>query len=359
MDELSENFTYNGLPTRVIFGTGTLAQLPEEVDRLGLRRVLILSTAQQAGQAAEIERLLGPRAGGIHAEAAMHTPIKVTEKAVGRAVAAGIDGLVSVGGGSSVGLGKAIGLRTGLPHLTVPTTYAGSEMTPILGETSGGVKTTQRSARILPAVAVYDVNLTLTLPAAFSVTSGINAIAHMVEALYARDRNPIVSIMAEQGTAALVRALPRVVSDPSDRPARSEALYGAWLGGICLGSVGMALHHKLCHVLGGAFDLAHAETHTVLLPHAVAYNAIAASDMTARLAAILGDGAEPATALQNFARTLGAPTALRTLGMPESGIDHAADLAVQSPYWNPRPVERDAIRTLLARAWAGDPPVTP
>ncbi|CAO3437521.1 maleylacetate reductase [Azospirillum endophyticum] len=354
-----DSFTYNGLPTRVIFGVGTLAQLPEEVDRLGLRRVLILSTAQQSDQAAELGRLLGPRTGGVHAEAAMHTPVEVTELAVGRVVADGIDGLVSVGGGSSIGLGKAISLRTDLPHVTVPTTYAGSEMTPILGETSGGIKTTRRDARILPAVALYDVALTLTLPPGFSATSGMNAIAHAVEALYARDRNPIVSIMAEQCIAALVRALPGVVADPDDLAARFDALYGAWLGGTCLGSVGMALHHKLCHVLGGTFDLPHAETHTVLLPHAVAYNAVAAPGMAGKLAAILGGGGEAAEALQSFARRLGAPTALRDIGMPESGIDPAADLAVQSPYWNPRPVERDAVRTLLARAWAGEPPITP
>ncbi len=356
---MTEPFVYNGLPTRVIFGTGTLARLPGEVDRLGLARVLIVATAQQRDQAATLAGLLGPRAAGVHAEAVMHTPVAVTEKAVARAVAEGVDGLVSIGGGSSIGLGKAIGVRTGLPHLAVPTTYAGSEMTAILGETSNGLKTTRRDDRILPAVALYDVALTLSLPAALSVASGMNALAHAVEALYAQDRNPIVSIMAEQAIGALVRALPGVVADPADPAARSGALYGAWLGGACLGSVGMALHHKLCHVLGGAFDLPHAETHTVLLPHAVAYNAGAAPDMAGRLADILDDGPEAGPALQDFARRLGAPTALRALGMPESGIDLAAGLAVQSPYWNPRPVERDAVRVLLARAWAGEPPVTP
>lgn len=356
---MMERFVYTGLPIRVVFGTGTLAQLPEEIDRLGLARVLILATAQQRQQAETLAALLGSRAAGIHAEAVMHTPVEVTERATARAVADSADGLVSIGGGSSIGLGKAIGLRTGLPHLAIPTTYAGSEMTPILGETSGGVKTTRRDDRILPALALYDVALTHSLPAGFSVTSGLNAIAHAVEALYARDRNPIVSIMAEQAIAALVGALPGVVADPADPAARSGAFYGAWLGGACLGSVGMALHHKLCHTLGGAFDLPHAETHAVLLPHAVAYNAGAAPEMAGTLARILGDGAEAGPALQNFARRLGAPTALRALGMPESGIDRAADLAVQSPYWNPRPVERDAVRVLLARAWAGESPITP
>ncbi|WP_377805798.1 maleylacetate reductase [Azospirillum sp. A29] len=360
---MRDGFVYNGLPIRVIFGDGTLARLPEEVERLDRKRVLILSTAQQRDQAERLAELLGKRAAGVHPAAVMHTPVAVTEKALARVTAEGIDGVVSLGGGSAIGLGKAIAVRTGLPHLAVPTTYAGSEMTPILGETDNGIKTTRRSGAILPTVALYDVALTHGLPAAFSVTSGMNAIAHAVEALYAQDRNPIVSIMAEQAIAALVRALPGVVADPADPAARTDALYGAWLGGTCLGSVGMALHHKLCHVLGGAFDLPHAETHTVLLPHAVAYNAEAAPDMAGRLAAVLNDGSrvepQPGGALQSFARRLGAPTALRALGMPEAGIDHAADLAVQSPYWNPRPVERNAIRTLLARAWAGDAPITP
>jgi alcohol dehydrogenase class IV len=181
-----------------------------------------------------------------------------------------------VGGGSTTGLGKAIALATGLDQIVVPTTYAGSEMTPILGQTERGVKTTQRSPAILPEVVIYDVDLTLTLPPALTATSGLNAIAHAVEALYAQDRNPIVSLMAEEGIAALARSLPVLVDAASDLAARSDALYGAWLCGACLGAVGMALHHKLCHTLGGSFDLPHAETHAVVLPHAVAYNSAAA-----------------------------------------------------------------------------------
>jgi len=188
-----------------------------------------------------------------------------------------------------------------------------------------------------------------------SATSGINAIAHAVEALYAEDRNPIVSLMAEQGISALAGAIPRIVASPLDQEARSDALYGAWLCGVCLGAVGMALHHKLCHTLGGAFDLPHAETHTILLPHSVAYNAAFALDAIVQLERALSTS-EPAKALFELASRIGAPRALRDIGMPESGIDHAADLAVRNPYWNPRPIERDAIRGLIARAWAGEPP---
>ena len=180
---------------------------------------------------------------------------------------------MALGGGSTIGLAKAIALRTDLPQIAIPTTYAGSEMTPILGETKDGRKTTQKSMKVLPEVVIYDVDLTMTLPAGLSGTSGINAIAHAVEALYAEDANPIISVLAEQSIAALGRALPQIAADPSDREARSDAQYGAFLAGACLGSVGMALHHKLCHTLGGTFDLPHSETHTIVLPHALAYNA--------------------------------------------------------------------------------------
>ena len=180
---------------------------------------------------------------------------------------------MALGGGSTIGLAKAIALRTDLPQIAIPTTYAGSEMTPILGETKDGRKTTQKSPKVLPEVVIYDVDLTMTLPQGLSGTSGINAIAHAVEALYAEDSNPIISVLAEQSIAALGRSLPKIAADPGDREARSDAQYGAFLAGACLGSVGMALHHKLCHTLGGMFDLPHSETHTIVLPHALAYNA--------------------------------------------------------------------------------------
>jgi alcohol dehydrogenase class IV len=348
-------FIYEALPSRVIFGTGTLARLGDEVDRLGLRRVLVLSTPPQQSDAERLAASLGDRAAGVFAEATMHTPVEVTERAMVEVAAHSVDGIVAVGGGSTIGLGKAIALRTDLPQIVVPTTYAGSEMTPILGETKDGLKTTQRGPKILPETVIYDVDLTLTLPSAMSATSGINAIAHAVEALYSPDRNPIISLMAEDGIAALARALPVIVSDPSDRSARSDALYGAWLCGACLGAVGMALHHKLCHTFGGTFDLPHAETHTVVLPHAVAYNAASAPEAMARIARALGMS-DAAWGIYDLAGRLGAPRALRDLGMPEDGIDRAAELAASSPYPNPRPIERAAIRELIARAWAGDPP---
>ena len=348
-------FIYEALPTRVIFGSGTVGQVAGEVERLGLSRVLVLSTPEQEGQARDIAALLGGRAAGVFARATMHTPVEVTEAAMAAVRDAAADGVVAVGGGSTTGLGKAIALRTDLPQVVIPTTYAGSEMTPILGETKEGLKTTLRDPKVLPEVVIYDVELTLGLPAGLSAASGMNAIAHAVEALYGRDRNPIVSLMAEEGIAALARSLPAVVADGTDRAARSDALYGAWLCGICLGTVGMALHHKLCHTLGGTFDLPHAQTHTIVLPHAVAYNAPAVPEAMARIARALGGG-DPARGLYDLAGRLGAGRALRDIGMPEDGIDRAADLAIANPYWNPRPLDRSALRDLIARAWAGDPP---
>jgi maleylacetate reductase len=355
-EAMIESFTYVASPARVVFGGGTIEQLPAEAERLGLKRVLVLSTPEQEIAGRSISERLGKLSAGQFPGAKMHTPVEVTERAMARVREDKIDGVVSIGGGSTIGLGKAIALRTDLPQIVIPTTYAGSEMTPILGETKDGAKTTLSDARILPEVVIYDVDLTLTLPASLSGTSGINAIAHAVEALYARDRNPIISLMAVEAIAALTKALPRIAADPSDKAARTSALYGAWLCGSCLGAVGMALHHKLCHVLGGSFDLPHAETHTVVLPHALAYNAPAVPETIARLEPVLGP--DPALALYRLAGAVGAPLGLHDLGMPESSIDEAVSRALSNPYWNPRALESAPLRSLIARAWAGEPPAS-
>jgi alcohol dehydrogenase class IV len=350
-------FTYTGgPPSRVVFGSGTLGQVAAEAERLGMRRALVLTTPAQTAHGQAVIDRLGERAAGLFSGAAMHTPVEVTEAALERVQALAADGVVAIGGGSTTGLSKAIAVRTGLPQLVIATTYAGSEMTPILGETEGGKKTTRSSPDILPETVIYDVELTLGLPAALSGTSGINAIAHAVEALYARDHNPVTSLMAEQAIAALAAALPAIAAEPRDPTARTQALYGAWLCGVCLGAVGMALHHKLCHVLGGTFGLPHAETHTVVLPHAAAYNAAAAPEAMARVAGALGRSGGAAAGLYELAGAVGAERSLAALGMPLDGLDRAADLAVANPYWNPQPLERGAIRDLLERAFTGTPP---
>lgn len=345
-------FTYEALPSRVVFGYGTFALLEEEIDRLELGRVLVLATPQQAQEASRLAANLASRSVGVFAGATMHTPVDVTWKAIEEVRSREADGLVAVGGGSTTGLAKAIALRTDLPQIIVPTTYAGSEMTSILGETEHGVKTTQRSPKILPEVVIYDVDLTLTLPVGLSGTSGINAIAHAVEALYARDANPVISLMAEEGIRALGHALPKIAADGLDRAARADALYGAFLCGKCLGAVGMALHHKLCHALGGAFDLPHAETHTILLPHTVAYNTAAVPEAMERVSRALGR-TDATAALFDLGAQVGAPRGLKDIGMPRDGIDRAVAQAMAAPYWNPAPLEEGRIHSLIARAWEG------
>lgn len=216
-------FTYTANPVRVIFGAGTVAQRPEEVARLGFERVLVLATSQQAEDAAALVERIGARAAGMFAGATMHTPVSVTEQAMHQVEAERIDGVVAVGGGSTTGLAKAIALRTDLSQIVVPTTYAGSEMTPILGETAGGLKTTRKSPKVLPEVMIHDVDLTLSLPPRLSAVSGMNAVAHAVEALYAQDRNPVVDMMAAEAIRALSRALPVIVEEPRNRDARADA----------------------------------------------------------------------------------------------------------------------------------------
>ena len=352
------SFAYDAQPARIIFGSGSVARLGAELRAAGRGRALILSTAGQKHAAEALAAGLDGLAVGVFAEAAMHTPVEVTERAMAAFAAAGADCTVALGGGSTIGLGKAIAWRNDTVQVVLVTTYAGSEVTPILGQTEGGVKTTVRSAKILPEVVIYDPDLTLTLPVGMSVTSGLNAIAHAVEGLYAQDRNPITALMAVEGIRALQAALPVIVIAPQDGTARAQALYGSWLCGTVLGTVGMALHHKLCHTLGGSFDLSHAETHAVLIPHTAAYNQDFARAELAPAAALFGGdlGGGLGGGLWDFAKSLGAPLSLRELGLKDSDLDRAADLAVKNPYWNPRPVARGAIRDLLGRAWAGTRP---
>jgi alcohol dehydrogenase class IV len=350
-----QSFVYDALPGRVVFGIGSLDGIAGEVARLGVARALVLATPPQRAQAEDVARRLGAAAAGVFAEAEMHVPIEVAKKARDVARRLGADACVAVGGGSTTGLGKAIALEYGLPIIAVPTTFAGSEMTPIWGLTEGGVKKTGRDPKVLPKTVIYDPTLVMTLPVGIAGPSGMNAIAHCVEALYAENANPIISMMAEEGIRALARALPTVVGRPDDIEARADAQYGAWLGGAALGSVGMALHHKLCHTLGGSFNLPHAETHTIVIPHATAYNYAAAPEAMSRVARAIGSD-DPAGAIFDLGKAIGAKMALRDLGMKEADLDRAADLAAENPYYNPRPVTRAGIRKLLDDAFFGRRP---
>ena len=348
-------FIYQSTPSRVVFGAGALQHLAREIDALGARRALILSTPGQAASAQRVAEMLGERAAGVFAKAAMHVPLERAREAREAARRLGADCAVAIGGGSTTGLGKAIALDSGLPILAIPTTYAGSEMTSIYGLTDAGVKKTGRDTRVLPRTVIYDPELSLTLPLATTITSALNAIAHAAEGLYAHDGNPIMSMMAEEGVRAAAAALPVLASDPQDIGGRTDMLYAAWLCGTVLGAVSMGLHHKLCHTLGGSFNLLHAKVHTVILPHVLAYNAGHAPEAMQRIARALGSPTA-AAGMFDLAQRHHAPTALKAIGMPAEGLDRAADLAVQNQYPNPRALERAAIRELLQRAFEGTRP---
>lgn len=346
------SFEHDTGTSRAVFGAGTLSRVGAELGRLGARHALVLSTPGGRGLADRVCEVLGGAAAGVFDGAAPHTPVEVTEAALARAREVAADSVVSVGGGSTTGLGKALSARTGMPHLVVPTTYAGSEVTSLLGETANGEKVTRTGPEILPAVVVYDVALTTSLPWPVTVTSAVNAMAHAVEALYAPDRTAETDALAAEGLRALAGGLRALDADPDDLDARADLLLGAWLAGRCLEAVGMGLHHKLCHTLGGTFGLPHAPTHTVVLPHAMAYNAPAAPEAMSAAAEALGVDDAP-SGLQALVGELGGPVRLDALGFALADVPRAATLATARPYPNPRPVQREGIVELLTRATDG------
>ncbi|WP_415919835.1 maleylacetate reductase [Tateyamaria sp. SN6-1] len=340
----------------VTFGARTRLTVAAELHKLNVSKALVLATPQQCDAALEMAEHLGTRAVGVFCRAEMHTPVHVTEAALQHVAEVGADCVVTIGGGSTTGLGKAIAYRTDVPQIVIPTTYAGSECTPILGQTENGVKTTLSDPKVLPEAIIYDAELVTGLPIAMTVTSALNAMAHAAEALYASDRTPQTTALAIQGLSAFAHGLPKVLANPDDLAAREATQRGAWACGTVLGQVGMALHHKLCHTLGGSFDLPHAETHAIVLPHAIAYNARAVPETLQPICDLLG-GTHAGAALHRFATSMNAPTALRDLGLTEADLDRAAELATTKPYPNPQPVTRDDIRALLQAAWAGDAPL--
>ncbi|WP_205297868.1 maleylacetate reductase [Pantoea sp. Cy-639] len=351
-----QSFVYQSLPSRVVFGAGSLGQLEAELDALGVQRALLLSTPQQRHAAEAMAQRLGTRSAGVFDRAVMHVPIETARAARQVARERGADCAIAIGGGSTIGLGKAIALDSGLPILAVPTTYAGSEMTPIYGITEDGEKRTGSDAKVLPRTVIYDPELTCSLPVELSVTSGINAIAHAAEGLYAASGNPVTRLMAQEGIRALAAGLPGIRANPHDIEARGSALYGAWLCGTVLAHGGMALHHKLCHTLGGSFNLPHAQTHTVVLPYVLSFNAPFAEDAMRDMARALGTPDSAAAGAWDLAHGNGAPTSLRELGMSEAELERAADIATQRPYWNPRPLDRAAVRAVLQAAYEGARP---
>ena len=348
------SFTFDALPGRVVFGVGSLAGLPDEVARLGTR-VLVVADPTTKELADEAALLLGSRFAGMFTDVQLHVPVEAVAEARQAATSAGADCLVTIGGGTTTGFGKAVVLEARIPLIAVPTTYAGSEMTPIYGITSNGMKRTGRDLRVLPKTVIYDPALTTSVPPEVTGPSGMNALAHCVEALYGKEANPITSLMAEEAIRALVSGIPASVRAPEDIEARTEALYGAYLAGAALAVVGMALHHRICHVLGGTFGLAHGEVNAVILPHVARFNQTAAPEALDRVARAMG-AEDAACALFDLADSIGAPTSLAALGMRKENLEEAARLAADPPPWNPRPVSQRDVLRILEDAFEGSRP---
>ncbi|WP_280399764.1 maleylacetate reductase [Nocardia carnea] len=350
-------FTHRTLGQRVLFGEGQLADhLLAEVNRLDAQAIMLIAEASGRARATQLAARL-PQA-LIYDRVAPHVPRETAEHAQGFAVEHGIDLLVSIGGGSATGLAKAVALSTGIPIVAIPTTYAGSEATNVWGLTENARKTTGVDDRVLPTTVIYDVALTYTLPVELSVASGLNALAHCVDSMWAPRTDPIDQAMAIEGIRALSAGLPAVKTDPHDRAGREQTLYGAYLSAVAFSSAGSGLHHKICHVLGGAYNLPHAQTHAVILPHVLAYLAPAAPAATKRIAAAFGSS-DAVAGLNRLREALDAPIALADYGFDETVIDEAAQLILPVvPENTPRDVGAADLAQLLRAAWAGDTPTS-
>ena len=355
----SARFVHDTPGCRVVFGAGRRRELVAELSRLGVTRpLLVTDAASVAGK--ELTDLLAAVLVGRFDEVVMHVPADVAGRAVDATRASAADAVVVVGGGSAIGTAKAVAKDTHLPIVAVPTTYAGSEMTPIWGITADRLKTTGRDPNVLPRVVIYDPELTVTLPSELTAASGMNALAHLAEGLYAPQVSPLAILTAQEGIRALVVGLPKAVADPADVAARAEVTYGAWLAGWTLGTTGMGIHHKICHTLGGTYDLPHAPTHSAVLPYALAANAQAApAAMAAIEAAFRAAGRNPdhaAGAIWDLRHEIRAPEALSGLDFRAEEFDAAADIVVRGRPVNPRPVDHACARTVLAAAYVGDRP---
>ncbi|MDZ4720662.1 MAG: maleylacetate reductase [Roseiflexaceae bacterium] len=352
-------FTYDALPGRVVFGAGSSrSQLGPEIDRMGVQRVLLLVSERERPGAEVLTQPFGERVVGIFSAVRPHVPIEVAEQARTMARDLQADSILAIGGGSAIGTAKAIALELNLPIIAIPTTYAGSEMTPIYGLTTMQRKQTGRSLAVLPKLVLYDPELTFSLPAHISGPSAINAIAHCVEAFYGPGANPISSLIAEEGLRALADGVPVVVAQPNDLAGRTTTLYGAYLAGAALAAAGTGLHHKICHVLGGAYNLPHADLHTVMLPQVVAFLEPAIPAIMRRMGrALRANEQTTAAALHDLAVRIGAPTALKEIGMCAEDLEPAVTRILEYVPHDPvRPINTTNIRAILDSAFLGHSP---
>ena len=347
-------FTHEGVPIRIVFGAGSRHTLADELDRLGLSQVVLIASESSREEAdamvSALDHRLTWRVDGVR----QHVPTELARQVTDDAIRVGADGVVTLGGGSATGLGKAVAL-SGLPLVAVPTTYAGSEMTSVWGITTGGRKETGKDARVVPRTVLYDPELTYRLPPHITAASGMNALAHCLEALWASGASPLTEPIALDAARGLCASLPVAVVEPWEPKARSRALVAACQAGVALAGAGIGLHHKLCHVLGGRYDMPHAQTHAALLPHVVGFNEPALGSLAARMAVAVGAG-RASTAVYDLAVRMGLRMALAELGMPEAAIGEVAAEVAAAPPANPRPVDETALRSLLRAAWEGDGP---
>ncbi len=347
-------FIYEALPSRVVFGVGRRRDVGAEVDRLGEHRVLLIADQFDASLYEEIARLLGQRCVGIFTDVVQHVPIEFAEQARELATKTGATATVTVGGGSTTGFGKAIALSHRIPQICIPTTYAGSELTPIWGLTQGDIKKTGRDLRVQPVTVIYDPELTLHLPLGVAGPSAMNALAHAVEGLYGPGANPVMGALALESVRVLARHLPLLFDAPSSIEERSSVLYGAYLAGAVLAVVGTSLHHKTCHVLGGLYGLDHGKMNAIVLPHALKYNEPAIVEQYARLSEVLGGDA--AAKLYDLARAMKTPSSLREIGLPDDGVEKAVPLIVAAAKDNVRSLNEDQARALLDACVRGERP---
>ncbi len=346
-------FTYHSEPVRIVFGAGAIGALRAEADVHKLSRLLVLCSKSRADIARRVTAAIADRCAGVCDVAAPNMPRDAFERIVADLKRRNADGFVVFGGGSPIGLAKAAAAATKIPYIAIVTTYSGSEMAArwFVGVADNRVSGKDRAC--LPATAIYDPELTLDLPARVSAASGMNAMAHAVESLYGIDTNPVVQAMAEEAIAKLGSSLPRVVAEPRDLAARSEALYGAWLAANFRAEVG--LEHAVAQRVRQWFNLDHAHTHAVVTPYAIGFNSAAAPQAMARIRRALG-ATDAARGLYDLNARLGLPTGLKGLGMREADIAKAVEIVAAAKIGHPRPVTRADLAEIIRQAYFGEPP---
>ena len=345
-------FDYTPVPSRVVFGENSALKLCDEVRSLGGKRALIACTKNMVKRADNVIDALGENCVGIFDGVEPHCPEHVAMAALQMFKDKAADVIIAIGGGSTIGVGKAITLRTGAPLIVVATTPCGSESTPIHGMLIGNKKKTGRDPKVIATTSIYDPILTTSMSAHHTATIGMNSLAHCVEALYAQVKSPISDLMAVNGIKALIRGIPGSIRNPEDLEHRAEVLYGGMLSGYCVTLAGIALHHKLCHVLGGHHGIPHGESNSVILPYAVAYNETAAPEAMAEIRnAMNTDSASGG--IFDFATEINVPKSLKELGMRVEHLDAAARETVETTPYNPKPVDVKSVREMLQQAYEG------